>query len=420
MAANARQGLTTVPALLWLTAYRATRFLGDRFFQSLGLRDPEQEVDLQHAKRVLVVRPDEIGDVVMTSPFLRELRRNLPDAWITLVVKPGVYNLVELCPYVTQIITYNWETTGRFWKLRSRLRALALARSGLSNQHFDLALLPRWDTDYYHAGLLAYLSGARCRVTYSERVSGEKSRRNKGMDHFFTRLLYDNQPRHEVERALDMIRALGGTVHDEQLEIWLGPDDENTASQILKSHNIAEDQLLVTIAPGKLDPNRRWPVSNFAAVAKWMKNEFGAAIIVVGGEEDRHLGQELEVKVGDVINAVGRTTLRQTAALIKRCRLFVGNDSGPKHIATAAGVQVIEINAHPRTGSPLHLHAPSRFGPWGPSHQVIQPEQALFPCSDYCSSESAHCILGVAVETVKRVIEIQLIKDRRASRFPEV
>ena len=118
-----------------LTSPRAARLLGGPFFWLLGLRRRGREIDISQAKRVLVVRLDEIGDVVMTTPFLRELRRNLPDAWITLVVKPQIYDLVELCPYVDEVLTYNWSTNGNATQHRQQLRrhgrALRLAWKSL-------------------------------------------------------------------------------------------------------------------------------------------------------------------------------------------------------------------------------------------------------------------------------------------------
>src|SRR5512141_888224 len=117
---------------------------------------------------MLVVRLDEIGDVVLMSAFLRELRRNASDASITLVVKPGTRELVERCPYVNEVLPFDWGASGRMATLRLRARAAAMARKELWPRRFDLALHPRWDADYYQASFLTYFSGAATRVGYSE------------------------------------------------------------------------------------------------------------------------------------------------------------------------------------------------------------------------------------------------------------
>src|SRR5215470_11631701 len=98
--------------LSWPVSPQVICWLGEPFFRLLSLRRGEGEVDLSQVNRVLIARLDEIGDVILTSAFLREFRRLLPAAWITLVVKPAVYNLVELCPYVNEVLTYDGKTDG--------------------------------------------------------------------------------------------------------------------------------------------------------------------------------------------------------------------------------------------------------------------------------------------------------------------
>ncbi|MEM1995641.1 MAG: glycosyltransferase family 9 protein [Thermoplasmatales archaeon] len=365
-----------------------------------------RDFDLSQVKRVLVIRLDEIGDVVMTTPFLRELRRNLPDAWITLVVKPQVYNLVELCPYVNEVLTYDWSTNRYLRPLQRHWRALKLARQHLWQRHFDLAIIPRWDADHYHATFVAYFSGAPWRVGYSENVNDRKQRLNGGFDHLLTRVLNDNTVKHEVEHNLEVICFLGGEVREDRLELWLGEEDEAFAERVLKSHGVRDGEPLIAFAPGAGAPKRMWPISNFIELGAWLKREYNAYIVAVGRPGEEQLGQELQRRLGDrAINVVGQTTLRQTAALLKCCQLFVGNDAGPMHLAAAAGVPVVEISCHPLNGSPLHPDSPECFGPWGVPHVVLQLEKPLAPCSEGCEAAQAHCILGVTVARVKDTIE---------------
>lgn len=401
--------------LYWLTSPGVTRGIGEPFFWLLGLRGMSRDLDLSRVKRVLVVRLDEIGDVVLTTPFLRELRRNLPDAWITLVVKPAVYNLVELCPYVNEVLTYNWNTNRHLGPLQRHWRALKLAKQRLWRRRFNLAIVPRWDADYYHATFLAYFSGAPWRVGYSENVNDRKQRLNGGFDRLLTRVLNDNTVKHEVEYNLDVIRFLGGRAKEQRLELWLGEEDETFAEQVLKSVGVRDGDLLIAFAPGAGAPKRMWLVYNFTALGAWLKKEYDARIVVVGGPGEEHLGQELQRQLGDrVINVVGKTTLRQTAALLKRCNLFVGNDAGPMHLAAAAGVPVVEISCHPLNGSPLHPNSPKRFGPWGVPYVVLQPEKPLAPCSEACDAAQAHCILGITVEQVKEAL-MELLSQKSGS-----
>lgn len=382
---------------------RAAHLLGESLFCLIRMRDGIGMIDLAQVRRVLVVRLDEIGDVVMTTPFLRELRRLLPDAWITLVVKPSVYNLVELCPYVNEVLTYDWRGS-RLWRpLQCHWRALRLAWKHLWQHRFDLAILPRWDTDGYYGTYLAYFSGARWRIGYSEKVTAAKKRDNMGFDRMLTHVLEDNTLKHEVEHNLDVIRFLGGHVQDKRLELWVDDQDNNFADEILRCNGVEPGDLLVALCPGAGAQKRQWPIDKYAEICVWLRSEYQARLLIIGGPGEEPLGRELQGKLGSsAINLVGKTTLRQATALLKRASLYVGSDAGPMHIAAAVGVPVIEVSCHPQCASPCSANSPQRFGPWGENHHVIQPRAALAPCGDECIASSPHCILGVTVDQVEQ------------------
>lgn len=399
----------------WITSPQAAHFVCEPLFRLMRRRAKEHEINLSQINRVLVVRLDEIGDMVLTTPFLRELRWNLPVAWITLVVKPAVYNLVELCPYVNEALMYDWSNRGRFSNLRLHGRSLQLAWRSLWQRRFDLAILPRWDADHYHGSFLIYFSGAPWRVGYSANVSESKQQLNSGLDCLLSHTLQDSDPKHEIEHNLDVIRFLGGTVQGDQLELWLGEDDETFAEQVLKVNGVRVSDLLIALGLGAGSTRRMWSIDNFVEIGKWLTKEYNARIVAVGGRGEESLGEEIQKQLGNtIINIVGRTTLRQTAALLKCCHLYVGNDAGPMHLAAAAGVPVVEISCHPLCGSVIHVNSATRFGPWGVPHFVLQPEKSLPPCSDECDAAGAHCILNVSVAQVKEAAEkIMKHKDFR-------
>ncbi|HMV51905.1 MAG TPA: glycosyltransferase family 9 protein, partial [Blastocatellia bacterium] len=142
---------------------------------------------LPEVRNVLIVRLDEIGDVVLTTPLFRELRRNLPTAHITLVVRPHVAELMRHCPYVNEVLAYECDTAHLRWqRFRQHLSAIRFSRKHLWARRYDLALLPRWDVDQDHAAFVTYFSGAKWRMGYSETVSEQKQRLNGGLDHLLT------------------------------------------------------------------------------------------------------------------------------------------------------------------------------------------------------------------------------------------
>ena len=396
--------------------------VGRPLYRLAGQRPGSRPKRLHELKRVLVVRVDEIGDVVLTSPLLRELRRNLPDADVTLVVKPGVRNLVERCPHVDRVLTYDdvagrefavaldredrlgldgAEVSGLFGRLKRHRRALRLARRHLWRRRLDLALLPRWARDRYHGVFVTYFSGAARRVGYSETVTPAKQEMNAGEDRLFTRVLGTDSVRHEVERGLDLLRELGGEVRDEHLELWTDEEDRAAAARLFEEHDVEPGDTVVALGIGAGSQRRVWPLPRFAEVAGVLRARHGARFVLLGSAEDRVLGETFERHTGfDVVNLVGRTTLREAAAILQRCDLYVGNDTGVMHLAAAAGLPVVEISCHPQSGSPEHDHSPERFGPWGVERRVLRPAEPLPPCTDGCSGRVAHCITAITVDQV--------------------
>ena len=395
---------------------KITRIIRKPFFGLLGLAGSRKEFEFAKVKRILVIRLDEVGDVVMTSPFLRELRNNCPDTWITLLVKPAVFNQAENCPYVNELLAFDQKLSRHCGSLRRHWRALRLAYCHLWSRSFDLAVVPRWDVDYYHASVIAYLSGASWRVGYSENVKAHKRQLNSSYDKLFSHVCTKNILQHEVQRNLDIIRFLGGSVREDRTELWVTPEDEAIAESILRSHNVFPGDSLIAFGPGAGDPKRMWPISHFIELGGWLVDMYRVRIVVVGGPGEEALGRELHRKLGDaVITVVGQQTLRQTSALLKHCCIYVGNDSGPMHMSAAAGLPVVEISCHPKQGDPSHANSPVRFGPWKVPYVVLQPEAADHSCSEGCVASDAHCIRGITAEQVKEAV-LSLTSQR--SEFP--
>src|SRR5579862_4816020 len=261
----------------------------------LSGRRAENDISMKDVRSILVVRPDEIGNVVLATPFLRELRRIAGSAWITLVVKPEVLNLVELCPYVNEIVTFDWNVSGA---PKRHSRALRLAATRLWGRRFDLAVLPRLYPDLYHSTYLTYFSGASRRVGYSEHVFPHKQQINAGFDRMLTHVLSDTSVKHEVEHNLGLIRFLGGVITEDRLELWLDPRDRTLALQLISQHGIEAGDCVMAIAPGASLAKKRWPVERFVELGRLLVREYGARLIIVGGPRDNDRGLRLETELG--------------------------------------------------------------------------------------------------------------------------
>jgi ADP-heptose:LPS heptosyltransferase len=379
-------------------------------------KSPSSSVAVKDARSIVVVRSDGIGDLVLMSPFLRELRGSNPGAWITLVVDEKFRNLVELCPHVNEVLGFDLNYRGRTVVPALVLRALRLSIRHLRPRRFDLALVPRWDVDLYHSAYLAHFCGASCRVAYSENVLPEKQLSNRDFDSLLTRTVDDRTRKHELERNLDFLCEAGGTVEDNRLEVWLSEEDRAFAKKALASRGLAPSDLLIGLAPGAGARKRLWPLNRFVELGRILQKELGARLIVIGGAEDRERGIGLQEELGAAAGSfAGEMTLRQTAAILEHTPLVIANDSGPMHLAAAAGAAIVEISCHPTSGEPGHANSPQRFGPWVQGCVVLQPIEATEPCTSACGGDEAHCILGVSVEMVEAAARKLLATRQRRS-----
>lgn len=355
--------------------------------------------------RILVVRLDELGDWLLTSAFLRELRRLCPSAHITVVANKSVTLLAVTCPYIDEFLPYELRRAPPpFDQLTAWIRARSFARTKLSGRHFDLTLIPRWDVDDGAAVALAFHVDAPIRIGYGAATYTLKAIKNAGYDRLLTHVVPSGNHPHEVERTLDVLRFLGADIKDTRLEAWLTREDEAYALTLIDTAfpDVGVSPL-IAIAPGAAIDRRRWPASRYGSVAARLIRDPGARIVILGGPGDVNLAAALVAEAGggvNIVNLAGKLTLRQSLAVLGHCKLFIGNDSGPAQMATSMGVPIIWISCHPDGGAPLHSNAPERFAPWDVPKYILRPRFPIGRCTDHCASDHAHCILDVATDMV--------------------
>ena len=367
------------------------------------------------ARRILVVALAEIGDAVLLSPFLRELRRLAPRSHITLVHRPVASSLYARCPYVDRTLSYEPRAARLLRPLLLPFRSWRFASRMLDGSGFDVAIVPRWDTDHHFATAIAFWSGASRRVGYSERVNARKATLNAGFDGLLTDAVPSGTELHEVERHLALLRYMGAAPSGGPLEIWLDDADERAVDVALSRSGAASDAPRIAMMIGAADPKRRWPVERFVSLAAGLLRRYSDAhVLIIGGSEDvAAQAVVLEALQSRGVPLAGRLTLRESAAALSRCAVAVGNDSGALHLAAAARVPCVEISCHPANGNVLHNNAPERFGPWGVPSAILRPAAPIPPCTVACVKRAPHCILGVEVDDVLSAV-IALVD--RASR----
>jgi len=314
--------------------------------------------------KILVVKLSDIGDVLTVTPALRALRESLKDAHITILVPPHSAEVIRGSHLVDDVLVFD--------KLRFDALRLSALISGiqlfrkLRRARYDAVLLMHHLTTRWGALKHAFLTLA----------TGAKQRLglDNGRGWFLTQRVNDRGfgHLHEVEYWLEVTKLLGATTDDQQLEIALSLEDEEFAIQHLSAD---QDRPLVAIHPGSggYSRARRWSPEGFSTVARELVRLYNATIVLVGGSEEVELGRQI-AKVLDPqpINLVGLTTIKQLAAVLQRCQLFIGSDSGVMHLAMAVGTPVIAI---------FGPSNPRAWGPWPGRKGMASVIRLDLPCS---------------------------------------
>lgn len=382
--------------------------LFEPLFWLAGMRRKGPQVDLRQIRSLLILQLADISDVVLASAFLRELRQLFPQAPIGLIVQPSIYNLVEKCPYVNEVVTFNWRGV-KNWRVATRghlrwwFKAASFAVRTLWRHRLDMAISPRWNNDSCQAAslILTYVSGAPWRIGYVNARANEKGNVKNAVDRLLTHGPIRGFPKHEVERQVNILHWLGAKHVDTHLEVWTSTDDECFARQVMEASGIRTGDAVVGFAPGASWPKGRWPVDRFIELGRWLQERYQACIIIFGSEQEWELGSQIErgLQRPRTVNLTGKTTLRQMAAAARHCWLFVANDSGPMHLVTAVGVPVVG------------LFGPGeyqRFKPWGGTHEAVSLGLPCSPCWGSCMFDHPYCMEGITVDQVQRIISNKL------------
>lgn len=362
--------------------------------RSTLFRSARTDIALKDFRNILIVKLDNIGDAVLLSPFLRELRANAPGAHITLMVREQAAGIVALCPYVDRVASVMVEAWGDGFQSRAPEFVAAYERKS-----FDLAIVPRWDTDEFGAGAIARQSGARRVVGFSEGVNQAKARANRGFDAHYSDALLKVEPDHEVRQNLALLEFMNGAVRSDALEAWIGPADGARVNALLSPLESADQQ--IAICPGATRPGRVFPPELLLRMSSALPSSW--RFVLLGSAAERPLGDTFQQGLGErAFNLCGMTSLREAMGILRRCRAAIAMDSALAHFAAAVQTPVAIFSMHPRHGNETLDQSPGRFGPWCAEDRrlVIQPEHAWPGCEDGCRwrDRGPHCIANVDID----------------------
>jgi len=364
-------------------------------------RSTRKRVPLSEAKSILVIRLDGIGDIAMTSSMLRELRHNCPDAEISLVVPAVFKNMVEMCPYVDHVWGFDHRVTFRQRQVALFFRAWKWCRNTLHGRGFDWVLIPRSGSAVNAETYISFLCKSGQQAIYSSLLSIAQRMPMPGLHIFFSHVFPNAKKQHDVESNLNMLETLGLAVQNKALELWTTQEDQHSIEGFMPS-----DTPCIALGCNVSAEKRSWPIARYAETVRGLKQHNPEwMFVVVGAPQDQAMANELIRLTGSyVFSLAGKLSLRETCSVLERCMLYVGNDSGPMHLAVAMGTPVVEISCHPLGGNPQHFNAPERFGPYGVPNAVCRPHEPLAPCETECSKNEAHCILLVSVKDVVNAV----------------
>jgi len=328
-------------------------------------------VPIREARRIFVLKPDHIGDAVLVSGFLRELRRQCPAARITVAAHPATVELLAPANLADEWLPWQSGWAGPALKPRAIVDLVKEAWRRSRAERPDFVLIPRGCGDWSGSALVAWWTGAAVICAHRSFCCEVPPDRSSLVTH-----LVESPPGiHETELHRRMLEALGLDGTFIQPEIVSHANDEAEAEAWCRTKGW--DRPTVALGIGAARPDRRWPAGHFRALAEhWAKIQPGAKVVLLGGPEDRETGEALAAACPAVVrNAAGELSLRGGIALLRRCSLYVGNDTGTTHLAAVAGVPVVEMSKH-APGDPIDSpHSPERFGPVGVWSRVLRPPE---------------------------------------------
>jgi len=330
-------------------------------------------------KRILIVRTDRIGDVLLSTPVIKALRDRYPNAYIAMMVSPYAKEIVDGNPYLDEVIIYDKDGKHKSWR-----RSMKFARR-LKKKKFDLALVLH-PTNRVH--LVTYFAGIRKRVGYDRKLGFLLTDRIK-----HTKQLGE---KHELEYNFDLLKYLGVEPQDLNLFMPLKPESEDWVDEVLMQNNIAATDRILAIHSGASCPSKIWPNERFAEAAEKLAQKYKFKILILAGPKDIEKAKAVEAKLHTpAINLAGRSSVSQLASILKRCALFISNDSGPVHIASAVGTPVISIFGRAQAGL-----GPKRWGPRGKKDIFLHKDVGCIECLAHNCVKGFKCLKAITVDDV--------------------
>lgn len=321
---------------------------------------------------ILLIRLYFIGDVLLSTPVINALKTTFPDARLSVLIKRRARPVLEASPFVDEIVEY--DAVARY---HSPIWMASLA-GRLRRARFDLAVDLTGDL---RSSWLLLAADPGFRVGFN----------HAGCGFLLDRSIPYRSAGHAVDHLLDSVRAIGASPADPMPRMYLTDAERGRARGLLAGGGVEGGAPFIAMAPGANWSFRRWPAERFGRLAAVVRERHGVASIVTGSDSDVPLAEAVvSASRGAAVSLAGLTDLRGLAAVAAGARAFVGNDSGPLHIAASQGTPVVAL---------FGPNTPARFAPRGAPSRVLWARTPCSPCDQKrCRRPDDPCMEAISVE----------------------
>lgn len=329
-------------------------------------------------RRILIIKPSSLGDIVHALPTLSALKAQFPRASISWLVKREWADLLKRAEHLYRA----WPVGGGLYGWLVEARALRAARFDLV---IDLQGLLR-------SGIMAWLAGAPVRIGFANA--------REGSPRFYTdRVDVPDPDIHAIDRYFLVAKALGATVPSQPIyALRSSVADHDRVARLREAKGLSGDRPWIAMAVSARWPTKRWPAAFFAEAADRIHQERLARVALIGGPEDREVAEQvMGAMKTEAADLVGGCSVGLLPALLQTAGLLVSNDSGPMHVAAAVGTPVVAL---------FGPTSPARTGPYGREHLVLRNPVPCSPCfSKRCrNAKFLECLEGISPDEVVTAI----------------
>jgi len=326
-------------------------------------------------KKILVIKPSSLGDIIHSLPFLYAIKETFPRAEVHWVVSKGLEGMLEGHPMVRRLLVINKDQWKNIRKVKETLSEAKALLKELREEAYDMVIDLQ---GLLRSGIIAQATRSPLRVGFKEA--------REGSNLFYTHKIKGGRDIHAVDRYLKIANALGCDMEDMRFPMPLIKESENVTRLRQEIGRYA------VIVPGARWKTKRWLPERFGRTASMLSTK----TIIVGSPSDSEISRIIEKESGGkAISMAGRTDLKELISIIRNASYMISNDSGPMHIAAAFKIPVVAIFG------PTN---PLRTGPYGSGHKIIRPNIHCSPCYKK-TCKNIKCMEDITVESVLEAVK---------------